>query len=206
MQISIIAGISAATTAQASNQLFEGSWIVKAFGNERTGITGLSEYYSIFEIPQGVQCNPHQPRCNFSETPTDGAGNFAPLGGSQAAALFRAPFTGPRTAKGATLRTCGLKRRRIAPIYRNPALFILGGAPNTTSCGPTSTDEYGGKGPVQLGHPITGSESVTATRTVRGAMGGFNFPTASSGSGPGLRETGVVGEFNVLYPYVYSYA
>jgi len=36
-------GIAAATTAQAGNQMFEGSWTVRAFGNEITGVgTGAS--------------------------------------------------------------------------------------------------------------------------------------------------------------------
>ena len=43
-------GISAATTAQAGNQLFEGSWLVKAFGNELTGGAGESEFYSAWGI------------------------------------------------------------------------------------------------------------------------------------------------------------
>ncbi len=48
-----------AATAQAGSQLFEGSWAVKAFGNEITGGTGASEYYEAIGIPQGNQCNPH---------------------------------------------------------------------------------------------------------------------------------------------------
>ena len=43
-------GISAATTAQAGNQLFEGSWTVKALGNERTGGAGSSAVYSVRAI------------------------------------------------------------------------------------------------------------------------------------------------------------
>ena len=40
-------GITATTTAQAANQLYlvsDASWTVKAFGNERTGGTGVSEF------------------------------------------------------------------------------------------------------------------------------------------------------------------
>ncbi len=51
-------GIAVATTAQAGNQLFEASWTVKAQGNERTGGTGESEFYSAFGMPAG---NPVQP-------------------------------------------------------------------------------------------------------------------------------------------------
>ncbi len=69
-----------AAAAQAGSQLFEGSWIVKAFGNELTGGTGDFEFYSAVGIPQGIQCNAKQPRCPFESTPTDGFGNFAPLG------------------------------------------------------------------------------------------------------------------------------
>jgi hypothetical protein len=48
----LCAGVTA--TAQAGNQLFEGSWSVKAFGNERTGGTGESVLYSAFRLPQGA--------------------------------------------------------------------------------------------------------------------------------------------------------
>ena len=40
-------GISAATTAQAGNQLFTASWTVKAFGNELTGGTGRAVLRSV---------------------------------------------------------------------------------------------------------------------------------------------------------------
>jgi hypothetical protein len=195
-------GLAFATTAQSAPQLFEGSWTVKAFGNELTGGTGESQFYSIFGMPQGIQCNPHQPRCNFSETPTDGSGNFAPLGGSQMSALFCGTFTGPRPAKGMTPRTTGKNMRPIPPLYRNPGFFTAGGAPNKTSCTATSTDGFGGKGLVQAGHPITGTGLATTTGT---AMGGFNFPAAPASGASGLRATGVFGEFGALYPYVYSY-
>ncbi|MEE9265085.1 MAG: hypothetical protein V3V86_00020, partial [Gammaproteobacteria bacterium] len=76
-------GISAATPAQAGEQLFDGSWIVKSFGNERTTGTAESAIYSAWAMPQGILCNPQQPRCPFPSTPTDGAGNFNVLGGSR---------------------------------------------------------------------------------------------------------------------------
>jgi len=217
------AGLAVATTAQAANQLFEGSWTVKAFGNEcaasKVGTTGgtamlnkypycdakrtgESEYYSIFGMPQGIQCNPNQPRCTFSQSPSDGSGNFQPLGGSQKYAKFCGTFAGPRPAKGATLTTGGASKRPIIPLYRNPAFFTPGGAPDVNSCTATSTDGLGGPGPVMLGQPITGSLNTTGTLPGKG----FQFPAATTmASGAGLRATGVVGEFGAIYPYVYSY-
>jgi len=210
-------------TAHAGTQLFEGSWIVKALGNEcalsRVGTsggvtlypwcaparTGESRSYSAFGIPQGIQCNPNQPRCHFDETPTDGYGNFAPLGGSQRLELYCGAITGPRPAKGYTLTTGGKNKRPIPPLYRNPVFFTAGGAPNRTSCTATSTDGFGGKGAAQAGHPITGSAIATTTRTPMGAVAGFHFPAAAPGSGPGLRATGVAGEFNIFFSYGYSY-
>ncbi len=93
-------GLAAATTAQAGNQLFEGAWSVKAFGNEcvksKTGQpecatpsttrSGESEFYEAWAIPGGQQCNPNQPRCPFQSTPVNKAtamGVWAPLGGTQ---------------------------------------------------------------------------------------------------------------------------
>jgi len=199
----------AAATAEAGTQLFEASWTVKAFGNERTGGTGESQFYSVFGIPQGIQCNPHQPRCPFESTPTDGAGNFAPLGGSQMMALFCAPWadwrgmgTTARPAKGKTPTTGGKQRRPIPPLYRNPAFFSSGGAPNHTECTATSTGATpGGKGRVQAGMPLTGKALATTTGT---GKGGFQFPKAPAVGAQGIRGTRV-GEFGALYPYVYSY-
>jgi len=191
-----------APSAHAGIQLFDGSWSVKAFGNERTGGTGESEFYSAVGLPQGIQCNPLQPRCNFSETPTDGSGNFAPLGGSQMFALYCGTFSGPRPAKGMTLTTGGKNHRRIAPLYRNPAFFTAGGAPNLTDCTATSTGATpSGKGRVQAGNPITGKALASTTGTGRG---GFQFRAAPSSGAIGIRGTRV-GEFVAIYPYVYSY-
>jgi len=159
----------AAWNAQAGTQLFQGSWVVKAFGNERTGGTEESAVYSAFGIPQGIQCNPIQPRCPFESTPTDGAGNFAPQGGSRMMGLFCAPWanwrglgTTARPAKGQTPTTGGKLKRPIPPLYRNPAFFTTGGAPNVTECTATSTGATpGGKGRVQAGMPITGKALAT---------------------------------------------
>jgi hypothetical protein len=79
----LVAVFQTATTAQAGNQLFEGSWTVKSFGNECSladptpgpycgNGADESEFYSAFGIPQGILCNPNQPRCTFESTPTNG--------------------------------------------------------------------------------------------------------------------------------------
>jgi hypothetical protein len=206
-----------AATAQAGNQLFEGSWSVKAFGNECRDATdptpgpycgkGYSEsdIYGAFGIPQQIQCNADQPRCPFDSTPTDGDGVFNPLGGSQAAALFCAPWTdwrgngtSERPAKGETYFTTGMKGAKIPPLYRNPVFFTAGGQPGTTLCSSNTRSPLGGKGLAQAGVPITGTWGATTT-----AGGAFNFDAAPANGG--VRVTGAVGEFAAIYPYVYSY-
>jgi len=138
-------GIAVATTAQAGNQLFEGSWTVKAFGNEcSAAVTGgtaphcgggesESDIYGAFGIPQQIQCNANQTRCPFDSTPTDGAGVFAPLGGSQAVGQYCAPWadwqgngTTARPAKGDTVISTGMKGVKFPPLYRNPVFFTAG--------------------------------------------------------------------------------
>jgi hypothetical protein len=213
-------GITAATTAQAGNQLFEGSWSVKSFGNECSLADATpgpycgngapeSEFYSAFGIPQGIQCNPNQPRCPFESTPTNGTGMFATLGGSRDMALFCAPWlnwqgngTTARPAKGGTVWTdSGTGNwRRVPPLYRNPAFFSSGGEPNTTFCTATSTGATpGGKGLVQAGKPIVGTWGASTT-----TGGAFNFVAAGNG-GEGIRTMGQVGEFGANHPYLYSY-
>ena len=213
----------AATTANAGNQMFDGSWIVKAFGNECSaadtrprcgGGATESQVYQATAVPLGTKCNPNQPRCAFSETPTDGNGNFAPLGGSQGQALFCVPWynwhgngTTARPAKGGTAVTTGKAAIKTPPFYRNPEFFTSGGEPDRFLCTGTSTGATpGGKGLVQAGHPVTGRWAVTTTGT---QLGGFNFAAAPSGppagKSSGLRATGLVGEFGAIYPYVYSY-
>jgi hypothetical protein len=210
-------GIGAATTAQAGNQLFEGSWTVKAQGNECSdavdptpgphcgGGASESQIYGAFGIPQQIQCNPHQPRCPFSETPTDGAGVFAPLGGHQSYALYCAPWanwqgngTSVRPAKGETAISTGMPGLKIPPLYRNPAFFTAGGQPGTTLCTSNTRSSLGGKGLVQAGVPIAGKWGATTT-----TAGAFKF--ASAPANGGVRVTGGVGEFAALYPYIYSY-
>jgi hypothetical protein len=220
----LIIGITVATNAQAENQLYlisEVSWSVKAHGNECSRAdpspgphcgNGASESdkYSAVGLPQGIQCNPNQPRCRFSQTPTDGSGNFAPLGGSPLGSLYCAPWadwqgngTTARPAKGMTATTVGPPRGLIPPLYRNPVFFTGGGAPGTTDCTATSTGfTQGGKGRVQAGNPVTGFLFVTGTGDVNG---GFYFSAAPPTGSSGLRATDVAGELRGLYPYAYSY-
>ena len=214
-------GITAATTAQAGNQLFTGSWTVKAMGNELTGGAGASAVYSAFGIPQGIQCNANQPRCPFQSTPTDGIGGFDPRGGyypNQAPLCANLSTYGGgttvRPAKGATLTTGGLLKRRIPPLYRNPVFFTPSGQPGITFCTGTSTGATpGGKGLVQAGQPVTGTWGA-ATTGIPG-KGGFSFVAAPANGAAGVRTTGLAGSFPMFYPhagslypplYRYSYA
>jgi hypothetical protein len=218
-------GLTATTTAQAVNQMYlisDVSWTVKAFGNECSdavdptpgphcgGGESESDIYGAVGLPQGIQCNGAQPRCPFESTPTDGQGNFAPLGGSQTAFLHCAPWadwqgngTTARPGKGETAYYTGRKGGRIPPLYRNPAFFTPGGAPGTTWCTAISTGFTPvGKGRVQAGNPVTGFLAVSGTG---GANGGFDFSAALASTDWGLRATGVAGEFVGLYPYGYRY-
>jgi hypothetical protein len=206
-----------ATTAQAGNQLFEGSWTVKAFGNECSKwdpspgpscpgyVTGESEFYSAWGMPQGIQCNPYQPRCPLNSTPTDGAGNFNALGGYWVQTAYCAPWNEPkwgsktmRPAKGAT--ALDTKNRPIPPLYRNPAFFTLGGHPDTYSCTSYSSSSSYGPPPTVKGSPITGRLWAVTTGT---GLGGFSFP-ATGASGSGLQGTRV-GDLEAAYPYIYNY-
>jgi hypothetical protein len=203
-------GIGAATGAQAGNQLFEGSWTVKAMGNERTGGIGESEFYSAFGMPQGIQCNPNQPRCPFESTPTDGSGMFTPLGGSPITGLYCAPWenwrgygTTARPAKGDTLFYTVKPWGKIPPLYRNPQFFTPGGEPDTAFCTAASTGATpGGKGLVQAGQPVAGMWGAATTGTP--GIGGFTFAAAPAGAA-GVRTTGQAGDMPVIYPYAYSY-
>jgi hypothetical protein len=203
-------GIAAATAAQAGNQLFEASWTVKAFGNELTGGTGASAVYSAYRFPQGILCNPAQPRCPFDSTPTDGAGYLAHLGGNQIYASFCAPWENwrgygatARPAKGETPYYTRGPGWKIPPLYRNPAFFTDNGEPNTTDCTAASTGATpGGKGRVQAGNPVAGTWTATTTGAQKG---GFHFAAAPEDHAFGVRTTGQVGEIGVLYPFVYVY-
>jgi hypothetical protein len=200
----VSASILGPPAARAGNQLFEGSWTVKAFGNELTGGTGASKFYSAYRLPQGIQCNPNQPRCPFTSTPTNGMGTFSRFGGSLMEALYCAPWynwrgfgTSVRPAKGATYTVMGIE---YPPLYRNPGFFTSAGQPDTLSCQATTTDGYGGKGWVQIGQPITGTKTASTTGTQRG---GFYFSKGSPSSG--IRATGVIGELPYKYQYFYRY-
>jgi hypothetical protein len=216
----LIFGITAATNAQAVNQLYrvsEVSWSVKAHGNECSvadpsagphcgGGASESYFYSAVGLPQGIQCNANQPRCPFSSTPTDGSGSFAPLGGWLNCASWYNwgdKGTAVRPAKGMTPTTGGPGRNLIPPLYRNPIFFTAGGAPGTTSCTATSTGfTPSGKGRVQAGNPVTGSLVVRGSGGVEGL---FTFPAAPPTGSSGLRATGIAGELRGYYPYAYSY-
>ena len=200
-------GISTASTAQAGSQLFTAEWYTKSFGNELVNGAGASAVYSAFGIPQGIQCNPNQPRCPFVSTPTDGASNFDPLGGNQQYALFCTPYTvfgSVRPTKETFHGTAASPSFfPLPPFYRNPGFFTSAGQPRATACTATSTGATpGGKGLVQAGHPITGMWTATTTGTPKGA---FGFPAAPATGGSGIRTTGLIGEFNRFYPYIYSY-
>ncbi|MBW2493773.1 MAG: hypothetical protein JRE43_03395 [Deltaproteobacteria bacterium] len=214
----LFVGITAAANIQAANQLYrisEVSWSVKAHGNECSAAdpspgpycgngAAESSIYSAVGFPQGIQCNAAQPRCPFDSTPTDGSGNFAPLG------FYCAPWadwqgkgTTARPAKGMTATGIPPGKFLVPPLYRNPDFFTAGGAPGTTWCTATSTGlTPGGKGRVQAGNPIAGSLLVSGTA---GPNGSFVFPAAPATGHSGLRATGVAGELRGFYPYAYSY-
>jgi hypothetical protein len=203
------AGIAAATTAQAANQMFTAEWYVQAFGNELTGIgTGASAVYSVWGIPEGIQCNDLWPRCPFNSTPTDGAGNFHVLGGTTVNATYCAPWQ-DWNGNGATMRpakgqtSLDTKGRPIPPLFRDDRFFTTPTAnaqPNLTYCNATSTDGYGGPGKLMVGKPITGTWTG-ATSTA----GGFSFAAAPGKANLGMRTTGLIGDFQNIFPYIYSY-
>ncbi len=163
--------------------------------------------------PFGIQCNANQPRCAFSETPTNGTGVFAPLGGKQTSALYCAPWenwrgngTSVRPAKGETYQAgTGMKGGgKIPPLFRDPQFFTttsLGGPgePKTTECSSQTRSPLGGKGLVQAGIPVAGSWGATT-----GTGGAFNFAAAPAGAA-GMRVDSMAGDFPALFPYVYSY-
>jgi hypothetical protein len=200
--------LSAAPIARAGSQLFEASWSVKALGNEITGGTGASEFYSAVGIPQGVQCNARYPRCGSEATPTGGfSDDFSPrgLGRYSITTPYCAQWTGfggatARPAKGGTATTGN--GRPYPPLYRNPAFFFGPyGAPNYTSCSALSTDGAGGPGRVQAGSPLTGVWGAATTGTGRD---GFSFAAAPKTHRAGIRGTRV-GDRSAYYPYLYSY-
>jgi hypothetical protein len=225
------------SAAQAGVKLFTAQWYAESHGNECQGTmtpegspgphcqftTGAFTMYSAHGFPQGIQCNPNQPRCPLSSTPTGGMGSFSPLGGvtpySVATVLYCAPLTTygsgitVRPAKGGT--AYGTTTFRIPPLYRNPGFFTSAGQPGATACSPFSTGyttqnktRFGkNKGKVMLGNPITGTGS--AGTMGGGPLGGFTILPAPSVGPPGVRATGLVGELGYYVswrPYLYTYA
>jgi len=243
-------GIAAATTAQAGNQLFEGSLTIQAFGNHRTGGTGDSEFYAHTGIPLGIQCNQYWPRCPFQSTPTDGAGSFDPLGNLKGATtpypppVFCAPWTNwqgsgtsMRPARGQTAKTAMWGNRPIPPLYRNYEFFTTStpsAQGNHTFCNATSTSLGGLPGTATMtgmtapgvnmvGVPLAGTWTASTT-----ASGNFSFGSAPVNGASGIRigqgtrgtvshatmgfyytqgsaRSGARGEFQNIYPYIYSY-
>jgi hypothetical protein len=193
--------VAVALPAQAQ-KMYTGSWVAESFGNDLYTGSGESNYFSVFGMPQGVQCNPAQPRCAFASTPVNSKGNFSALGS------ICTPVSkfggGVRPAKGATAKTGMGLPKATTPRYRNPAFFTSGGAPNTTSCTAYSTVSGSPadfalttndplRGYVMKGAPLTGGGSAATTT-------GGAFKLAA---GDLARTT--VGEFNNIPPYLYSY-
>ncbi len=208
--------VGLAASSQAANQQYQGSLVIESFGND---VVGPGIPFSVFGMPQGVQCNPGQPRCNFASTPVTvtamGAKVFAPLGAGCAPIGYFGVTVRP--AKHATA-TAG----KAANVhYRNSGFFTPGGAPNATYC--TATTTIGGmaatmflttnsplRGIVMQGNPLTGEQIVTLSGT---GPAGFKLKAAPSAplktpspTGFGLRRT-TSGEFfsPTFFPYFYSY-
>jgi hypothetical protein len=211
----LLAALGVAATSHAENQQYQGSLVIESFGND-VAVPGTPPIpFSVFGMPQGVQCNPGQPRCQFASTPVTttmmGAKVFAPLGNVCVPIGYFG--VGVRPAKGATATT-----GKAANVhYRNPGFFYTGpmgttGLPNATSCSATTT--VGGmsatmflttnstkRGIVMKGKPLTGEQVVTLSGS---APAGFKLKAATASASGGLRRT-TFGEFNNIFPYVYSY-
>jgi hypothetical protein len=205
-----------AATSPAANQQYQGSLIIESFGND---VVGPQYPFSVYGMPQGVQCNPVQPYCNFASTRVTtvmGVKRFDPLG------IVCVPITyfgvATRPAKGATATT-----GKAANVhYRNPGFFTPSGAPNATSCSARTTvsgapatmfltTNSTKRGVVMKGAPLTGEQIVTLSGT---GPAGFKLkaaptlPVKTPGpTGFGLRRT-TSGEFNKVpfYGYTYTYA
>jgi hypothetical protein len=115
---------------------------------------------------------------------------------------------------------------RTPPVYRNYAFFTTPTAnaqPNATLCSAASTSS-GGPGAVQRGNPVTGSWTARAStgggfafdaaplianigvRVGQGTQSTFSNSThqATRADG-GVKHPGAVGDFENIYPYIYSY-
>ncbi len=197
-------------SAQAGIQLYEGSWTIKAFGNDRTTVSGEPVVKTGWGIPLGIQCNAAEPRCEFASTPTKRTstlgggweGTFWPNGEyctplTQIGAGFRPDHFGSTTTPGA---------KRGGPRYRNPAFFTTDGQPNPDECEAEETV-------AQKGKPITGIGVLRAPVPRRGRA--FTIYAADAADGgfqslpdgrmyPGMRGKRT-GEFAGAHPYLYSY-
>jgi len=221
------AALALAVSAQAANQQYVGSLVIESFGNDVVGGTLASEFFSIFAMPQGLQCNPLHPRCPSASTPVTltnmGAKVFNPLGESCVPIGYFGATTRP--AKGATTGSVH---------YRNPGFFTPSGLPKATRCTAFSTvsaatlcpfprttlDPDCGyatvpltthspkRGPVMKGAPLTGEQIVTLFGTGPAGFAVKAAPTSPvkvpGPTGFGLRRT-TFGEFNAIFPYLYSY-
>jgi hypothetical protein len=132
--------LAVGATSRAANQMYRGSLVIESFGNDAVGGIEEFEFFSVFAMPQGIQCNPDQPRCNFASTPVVttpmGAKIFHPLGAvCVPIAYFGATA---RPAKGATPPGKATTVPLANVHYRNPN-FFMGGAPNQTQCTAAAT-------------------------------------------------------------------
>lgn len=233
--VAVLVSVFTTTGANAINQLYTGQWVAESFGNDvvestMTTLPLASQHWSVFAMPQGVQCNPYNPLCSFASTPVQSkATTSMTANGGTATNIPCYPVAnyGPaRPAKGATGATPN--GGRALPLYRNPAFFTSGGAPATTSCtaytrttftanGATGSPGYetilsyaapfdsSARGYVALGNPVSGQGMANATAF--GAGKAFTIPAASanaSGNHQGMHRT-TQGEFNNIPPYIYSY-
>jgi hypothetical protein len=125
----VLAAIVLAATSRAENQQYQGSLVIESFGND---VVGAMTPFSVFGMPQGIQCNPNQPRCNLASTPVAttmmGAKVFNPLGnvcvpiGYFGVTMRPAKGATATTGKAATSTTGSrASSRRGEPRTRPPA-------------------------------------------------------------------------------------
>ncbi len=224
----LVVALCLAGPAGAAVKMYSGKWVADAFGNDKVGGTGESQFFNVLNNPQGILCNGGIPVCPFAFTPTNGLGVFNVFGPSCAPlSTFMTVngaggFAGRPTAKGKTVTTGGMfvstaaqgLRDRTPPLYRNTAFFLPNGQPNNaTDCSSSSTisgamaTKYlspfdAKRGLAQAGAPLTG----TVMANVDTAMASLPFTFAAAPLTPpgGIRRT-TLGSFSNMYPYLYSY-
>ena len=198
-------------SSDAENQQYVGSLIIESRGNDLLPLPKAA--FFVFGMPQGIQCNPGRPLCPLTSTPVvttfSGKKAFDPLG------TLCTPFSyfGPKRAPMSATFFYG------PPFYRNPGFFTPMGYPNATACTATTTvmgmpatmfltTNSPLRGYVMKGAPLTGEQIVTLSGT---GPAGFKLKAAPTApvkkpgpTGFGLRRT-TFGEFNKIYPYLYSY-